>query len=36
LPESKGADFNQKTIAGKRAIKKLLKEIDDKDLLGLN
>ena len=36
LPESKGADFNQNIIAGKRAIKKLLKEIDDKDLLGLN
>jgi hypothetical protein len=36
LPESKGADFNQNIIAGKRAIKNLLKEIDDKGLLGLN
>ena len=36
LPESKGADFNQKTIAGKRAIKNLLKEINDEGLLGLN
>ena len=36
LPESKGADFNQNIIAGKRAIKNLLKEIDDEGLLGLN
>ena len=36
LPESKGADFNQNIIAGKRAIKNLLKEINDEDLLGLN
>ena len=36
LPESKGADFNQNIIAGKRAIKNLLKEIDDKGLPGLN
>ena len=36
LPESKGADFNQNIIAGKRAIKNLLKEINDEGLLGLN
>ena len=36
LPESKGADFNQNIIAGKRAIKNLQKEINDEGLLGLN
>ena len=36
LPESKGADFNQNIIAGKRAIKNLQKDINDEGLLGLN